>query len=89
MVKEENFRRGDDLENCVDKDRFAFANAHLTDLSERIVPVLLHGLAVVQIFEPVHLHGAEVVEDLCEGDLRLLADEASTFEDLICEDHLD
>ena len=55
---------GDNGVDGADEDRFALTDAYFSDLPQRSVPSLLHGLTIVKILEPVRSHSPQVVQDL-------------------------
>ena len=54
--EELDLRGGNNSVNSADEDRFALTDAYFSDLSQRSVPSLLHGLTIVEILEPVRSH---------------------------------
>jgi hypothetical protein len=87
VFEEKNLWCRDDSENRIDKDGFAFADAKFTDLSKRRVPLLLHGLCVIELFKSVGTHRSQIVQDLCQGHLGLLTD-VLPIQDFVSEGHL-
>ena len=75
--KELDLGGGDNSVNGADEDRFALADAYLSDLPQRRIPSLLHGLTIIEILEPVLSHSSQVVQDLGQWHFRFLADEAT------------
>ena len=67
---------GDNGVNGAYDYRFALTDAYFSDLPQRSVPSLLHGLTIIEILEPVRSHCPQVVQDLGQRHFRFLTDEA-------------